>query len=146
MIYKIINDLKILAINQKMVNLASYGDIQLYNHKKDIKYPYINLDVINSFKKAGLKTYVIRVYVCDRNEAYLAYNKCEQILDELLRLPELNITDYTTNFFTLDFQDDVNGVWVDINLNTKMVYECSVPSIEENGYILMENGDLIKTN
>jgi hypothetical protein len=67
MIHKYADNLKILAINTPLCNMASFGDIQLYNYKSTIKYPYVNIDVVNSVNRGGGKTYTLRVYVCDRN-------------------------------------------------------------------------------
>lgn len=144
MITRVIDKLKIYAINTPMVNQASFGDISLYNHKTTIKYPYINFDVINSTNRNGIKTYKFRIYVCDRNEPLTAYNKTEVILDTLLNNIELQITNYVTNYFTLNFQDVVNGVFVDIDYEEQQQLECLSVLDDGDDYILMENGDLIK--
>lgn len=144
MIHKIADNLKLIAINTPMCNMASFGDISLYDHKATIKYPYVNIDVVNSSNRGGAKTYTLRVYVCDRNEPYVAYNKCESILDSFMHDTEIQMENYTTNFFTLDFQDSVNGVWSDVQLSYAQENDCyNIPAVGDQ-YILMENGDLIR--
>jgi hypothetical protein len=148
MIAKITDKLKLVAINTPMVNMSSIGDISLYNNKATIQYPYVNIDVVNSRNDGGAKVYTIRLYVCDRNEPYIAYNKTEQILDSIMNNSEIDESSYTTNFFSLDFQDDVHGVWTDLVLSTAQQYECLNLSMNIAGtvrYIMLENGDLIIT-
>lgn len=142
---QLIDNLKILSINTPQVNMSSFGDISLYDNKAKIKYPYVNLDVVTSSIVNYSKKYKIRFYVVDRNDPYIAYNKTELILDEILKNSLLDIAQYTVNYFTLDFQDLVNGVYADIDIEEQLLTNCSVPDITgETGYILQENGDLIK--
>ena len=84
MILNIVNNLKLAAINSPMCNQSSFGDITLYDNKSDIKYPYCNIDVVSGFVSDFSIEYTIRLYVCDRNEPYIAYNKTEQILTQIL--------------------------------------------------------------
>ena len=145
MIYNLINNLQIEACNTKMVNMVSFGDIQDYNHKSDIRYPYINLDVVNCQTINYAKIYTIRVYVCDRNKSYVAYNKCETILDEFCKKTNIDITNYLTNYFSLDFQDEINGVWSDIQITEVLESPCEYIDIQAIGnFVLNENDDLIK--
>lgn len=141
MILKLINDLQIAAVNTMMCSMASYGDLSLYDNKATIAYPYVNFDVVSSLvSKSSLKTYTIRVYVCDRNEPYVAYNKTEMILDTIMN--DLQIEKYTVNYFTLDFKDQVNGVWADVQIDDIIEFIC----IEDSGlvnYVILENGDVI---
>lgn len=145
MIHKLADKLKLISINTPMVQMASFGDISLYNNKPTIKYPYVNIDVVNSQKVSGIKNYTIRFYVCDRNEPYVAYNKAETILDSIMNNIDVDVENYTTNYFNLDFQDDVNGVWCDATIQMRLELDCSnyIPE-DESEYILQENGDLIK--
>lgn len=144
-LYRTINDLKLVAINTKMVNMSSFGDIQEYNNKATIVYPYINLDVVTSNVNNYSIKYTIRVYVCDRNSDYIAYNKTETILNTFLKNNDVDINNYTINYFRNDFQDGVYGVWCDIVFEDKVETECNVYSLPESGdYILQENGDLIR--
>ena len=145
-IYSKINDLKHLAFNTPGVNMAGTGDITLYDNRATIRYPYINLDVVTALVQGGITKYQIRVYVCDRNEPYVAYNKCETILNQFLINRAFEISNYTINYFTLNFKDSVNGVWADIVLETPL----SIPCLDggdlngETGFILNEWGDLIR--
>lgn len=145
MIYNLINNLKIIATNTKMTNMVSFGDINDYNHKSDIRYPYVNLDVVNCQVLNYIKRYTIRVYVCDRNIPYVAYNKCEAILDEFTKSTAIDVSNYLINYFTFDFQDDVNGVWTDIIVEEVMENPCEYIDIQQiNNFVLNENGDLIR--
>ena len=152
-IYTTINKLQILAINTKMVNMCSFGDIMLFDNKATIKYPYVNIDVVNASVTNFVQTYTFRIYVCDRNEPYIAYNKAETILNTFLKNNAIDITNYTINYFTLNFKDIVNGVWADIIIQVPLVTECDTFIDLGEGYItqqndkfiLNESNDLIKT-
>lgn len=152
-IYTTINKLQILAINTKMVNMCSFGDIMLFDNKATIKYPYVNIDVVNASVTNFVQTYTFRIYVCDRNAPYIAYNKAETILNTFLKNNAIDITNYTINYFTLNFKDIVNGVWADIIIQVPLVTECDAFIDLSEGYItqqndkfiLNESNDLIKT-
>lgn len=154
-IYKKIKELQILSLNTKMVNMSSFGDIQEFDNKPTIKYPYVNLDVVNSSINGYVANYTVRVYVCDRNTPYIAYNKCETIINSLLKNPQLDIRNYTINYFMNDFQDEVHGVWADVSFEAILNIECEEHVVDNgDGYILIddvnykfilsEKGDLIK--
>lgn len=146
-IYSITNKLKEVAINTPMVQMASFGDIMEYDNKATIKYPYVNIDVVNARIVNFAQTYTFRVYVCDRNAPYIAYNKTETIINTFLKDNNIYVKDYTLNYFTIDFKDRVNGVWADVTVEVPLVTECDPFTIIENeSYILMENGDLIRLN
>ena len=136
-IVKISNDLKVLAINVQLVNQASFGDIQEYNNKATIMYPYVNFDVVSCTKRGGSKVYTFRIYVCDRNTPYAAYNKTELILNNILNNHLLQIETYTANYFSFDFKDNVHGVWADFQLEIALNYECSSEDGEYN--LLLED-------
>ena len=78
-IYNVAEKLKDTAIRNPMVGMSSFGDIQLYNNKASVKYPYVNFDIVSSYVSNFVKTYTMRIYSCDRNEPYIAYNKTELI-------------------------------------------------------------------
>lgn len=150
-IFELSNNLKLLAINTQMVNQSSFGDIQLYNNRATVKYPYVNLDVVSARVNNYSKTYTFRIYVCDRNEPYIAYNKCELILDSIMKHHQLQADNYNTNFFTLNFKDLVNGCWADFTIETPLVSDCTVDSgdyniiLENNtGFVVDEDGNFIK--
>lgn len=146
-IYSITNKLKNIAINTPMVQMASFGDIMNYDDKATIKYPYVNIDVVSATIVNYAQTYTFRIYVCDRNEPYIAYNKTETIINTFLKNNEINAVGYTINYFSYDFKDQVNGVWADITIQVPLVTECDTFEIIENeSYVLMENGDLIRLN
>jgi len=144
----LVERLKYNAIRNPLVNMSSFGDIQLYNNKSTIKYPYVNWDVINSDVDKYIKTYTIRIYVCDRNlTPYNAYNKCETILDDLLQ--ELEIEKYGVQYFTLNYGDQVDGCYSDFQIEVPMSGNCVYQSLfshillEEGSFQLLESGDLI---
>lgn len=142
-IVEIVNKLKVDAMSIPTTNMASFGDISLYDNKATIRYPYVNIDVVNSnVINNSNKKYTFRIYVCDRNEPYLAYNKCELILDTLLN--QLDISNYTVNYFTLNFQDVVNGIYADITFEANVDLICAVLPSGEKGYIILENSDFVR--
>lgn len=144
-IYELTNKLKRIAIDIPMVNMASFGNIMDYDDKATIKYPYVNIDVVSSVVQNFAQTYTFRIYVCDRNKPYIAYNKTEAILNTFLKNNEVFAVNYTINYFSIDFKDQVNGVWVDMTIQTPLVTECIESKIvEDESYIITEAGDLIK--
>lgn len=143
-LYSTVNDLKIVAINTWTCNMASFGDISEYDNKTTIAYPYVNIDVVTgAVTNNGAKEYTFRIYVCDRNEPYIAYNKAELILDTMMHT--LDIPNYTINYFTLDFKDVVNGIYADIQLQSKIDLSCFVDD-DSTGYVILENGDVVAKN
>ena len=144
MINALVDKVKFKAISHPLVNMASVGDISLFDNKATIAYPYVNVDVVNCLRKDFLKTYTLRIYVCDRNEPYIAYNKTELILTEVLE--QLDIFDLDIKYFNNDFQDIVNGVYVDIQFQIPI--GCSTESIFDHSlftdvFIILENGDFL---
>lgn len=150
MIYNLAEKLKHQAILHPMVNMASFGDIQLYDDKPQIAYPYVNFDVVSSVVEEYIKTYTIRIYVNDRNQPYIAYNKTEQIMDDILKT--MQIETYQVNYFTLDFKDMVNGCYADFEYEIQIGGSCSYETLfnslllEQGGFTLLESGDLIILN
>lgn len=144
-VYNITNKLKEIAINTSMVNMASFGDIMEYDNKATIKYPYVNIDIVTANVVNFAQSYTFRIYVCDRNKPYVAYNKTEAIINKFLKNNDISAVNYTLNYFSIDFKDQVNGVWTDIIIQVPLVTECNESMlIESESYIITENGDLIK--
>lgn len=148
MILPIFETLQEKAIAQPMVNMCSFGDIYLYENKKDIKYPFVNFDVVKSTKKNSIMEYVIRVYICDRNvTVYNAYDKCEVIATQFLDSIEIN--SYSIQYFTLNFKDVVDGIFVDFIFQAVIENNCNYQSIwndyklKESGFTQNEEGDII---
>lgn len=123
-IYKIVNDLKLTAINTSTVNMSSFGDISLYNNKTNIKYPFVNFDIIRRDITNYATTYIFRIYVMDRNDPYIAYNKCELILNTILKDYSIDAKNYTYNFATLEFKDMINGCWADFEVMEQNIIDC----------------------
>lgn len=144
MIAKVIDDLKITAMNTPLVNMVAFGQLSLFAEKKTIKYPYVNLDIVNANISGGSKKYKIRIYVCDRNDIITAFNKTELILDQILKSELYYTQNYTVNYFTEEFKDITSGVFVDIDIEDDILSHCSPIEIEQVGFILQENGDLIR--
>lgn len=147
MIYNVMNELKYVSIKNPLVNMSSFGDISLYEDKSIIKYPYVNLDVVDGQVVNNSITYTIRMYVCDRNiTPYIAYNKCETIVNDILK--EIDIREYQINYFSLKHKDVVDGCWVDFDLDVPIPSNCAYQSLfgyqllEEGSFVLQENGDL----
>ena len=149
MIYPLMSDLKLNAIKHPMVNMASVGDMSLYDNKATIRYPYVNFDIVSSSIVNYSKKYTIRLYVCDRQkDTLVSYNKTELIADNLLK--KLQMNNYVVNYFHNDFQDDVDGVWVDFQYEIAVTSECTYETLlngsillEDGNFIILENGDLI---
>lgn len=146
-----INKIKFECTKHPMVNMASVGDISLYEDKATIKYPYINLDVVNTSIRDYVQTYTFRIYVCDRNNPYIAYNKCEVIMNNILKA--IDIQSYTIEFFTLNFADIVNGCFTDFQIQVPLEGSCTYDSLfnsflllEDSEFIMLESGDLIRKN
>lgn len=144
-IYKIINELKDIAISSTTVSDANYGDISLYDNKTNIKYPYVNFDVINTRVQDSILFYNIRIYVMDRNEPYIAYNKTELILNTILKNILIDANTYTVNYFTLNFKDLVNGCWTDFEYAIENIIECLPILPDGEKYIITEDLDYIIT-
>lgn len=146
MLNALVDKIKFQSICHPLVNMASVGDITIFDNKTTIAYPYVNVDVVNCLRKNFLKTYTLRIYVCDRNEPYIAYNKTELILTEILE--QLNIFDLNIQYFNNDFQDVVNGVYVDVQFQIPI--GCDVDAIFDyslftDTFIILENGDYLAT-
>lgn len=139
-IYELVNYIKTKAINLPMCNYSTHGDLSLYQ-EKEVQYPLINVDIVNSkVVNNSTKAYTFRIYSIDRNEPYVSYNKCEDLLINLMNV--LEITDFTSIFFTLDFKDVVNGCYCDVTFIIKIGLKCVFE--EYPGYIILENGDFAK--
>ena len=152
MIYPILNLIKTAAINHPLVNMSSIGLIEEYDNKPNIKYPYVNIDIVNSSITNGSKKYTIRLYVIDKQKDRLvAWNKCELIIDNLLK-NNLMIEKYFVNYFTNDYLDYVDGCYVDVEYEINEKVECNINdfisgnflTLESGAYILNEDGSFIK--
>lgn len=144
-IYNIVNKLKTIAINIPMVNQSSFGDLMDYDNKATIKYPYVNIDCLTSSIVNYAQNYTFRIYVCDRNEPYIAYNKTEAIINTFLKNNEISAERYTLYYFSYNFKDQVNGVYADIQVEVPLVFDCDeIQALENDSYIITDNGDLIK--
>lgn len=151
-VFNVATGIKKLAMSIPMCSMASFGDISLFNNKATIAYPFVNIDVIsNLVVNNSLNTYTLRMYACDRNpEVYIAYNKAELVLDSLMM--RLDIQNYTTNYFSLDFKDVVNGVYTDIKFDSILLLNCAkyydgfLLQEEAQWYILTEEDDYIEIN
>jgi hypothetical protein len=60
------------------------------------------------------------------------------------------MNNYIVNYFHNDFQDDVDGVWVDFQYEIAVTSECTYETLlngsillEDGNFIILENGDLI---
>lgn len=144
MIYKLMNDLKFAAILNPLVNMSNYGDIYVnYSDNMNNRYPFVNFDVVNCVVSNYVKIYTIRMYVADRQktDVYTAYNKTEFIADTLLK--DMEIDNYTAEYFKYDFLDEVHGVMIDFNYETSIASTCNNTTVDENNNILLESGDYV---
>lgn len=149
MIDSFIKNLKLICLNTEMVQQVSYGNILEYT-QKSIKYPYINIDILDTQKLNGVLYHNVRLYVMDRNtNELITYNKCEIILDNILKDPELQIPIYYANPFTLNFKDLISGYYCDIQIPevylSKPKSDCDYPE-ESSDYTILDSGDYIKND
>ena len=148
MIYPLLNQIKFHCIKHPIVNMSAVGSISLFDDKSYIKYPYTNLDVISANIVNMSKKYLIRLYVCDRNlDPLISYNKTELIADNILK--DMGVDNYNVTYFNVDFQDEVDGVYVDFEFEIPVVGNCTYNTLfdnillEDGSFIMQENGDLI---
>ena len=82
----------------------------------------------------------------DRNKIEEAYNKTELIITDMMIL--LDVNSYTINYFNYNFKDMVNGVYADIEIEGVVSTDCTSDAYADiygqDGFILTENGDLIR--
>lgn len=152
-IYNLINKLKETATDIPMVNQCTFGDINDYNEKASNEYPYVNIDIIKADVVNFAQTYTFRIYVCDINKPFTAYNKTENILNTFLKRNGIDTVNYDVNYFSIDFKDMINGVWADMLITVPLVTECDtfvdlgegyITDETNDNYVLSEDGDLIK--
>lgn len=112
----VINDLITMASSLPTCKNSGFGDLRLYDNKADVEYPYVNIDILSSTVFNGSsKNYKLRVYVMDKNESYIAYNKSELLLN--LIMAQYEIPNFIVNYFDLDYKDMVSGVYADFEYN-----------------------------
>lgn len=142
MIYKIVEDLKVLGINIDSVNQVSFGTIEEYK-SKEVKYPYINISIGKYDVYDWTKRYTLNIHILDRNkDQYIAYNKTSTIMQEFLSNPDLEIDTYKMNYFNLQFPDQIYGVTSTIQLYGEVNLECGL--FVDTHYIITEQGDYIR--
>lgn len=146
MITHSINKVKQAATEHPLVNQVCFGPIEEYDHKATIKYPYVNVDIVSCNLYNAAQTHKFRVYVMDRNKIEEAYNKTELIITDIMIL--LDVNSYTINYFNYNFKDMVNGVYADIEIEGVVSTDCTSDAYADiygqEGFILTENGDLIR--
>ena len=146
MITHSINKVKQAATEHPLVNQVCFGPIEEYDHKATIKYPYVNIDIVSCNLYNAAQTHKFRVYVMDRNKIEEAYNKTELIITDIMIL--LDVNSYTINYFNYNFKDMVNGVYADIEIEGVVSTDCTSDAYADiygqEGFILTENGDLIR--
>lgn len=124
-IIKIVKQLQQIAINTPLVNQSAFGDIELYNNKATIKYPYVNYDIVSENVMGNVAQYTFRIYVCDRNpDPYIAYNKTLNILNSILKHPDVDASAYVAYYFVLNFKDQVTGCYADFIIEEAFTTNC----------------------
>lgn len=146
MITHSISKVKQAATEHPLVNQVCFGPIEEYDHKATIKYPYVNIDIVSCNLYNAAQTHKFRVYVMDRNKIEEAYNKTELIITDMMIL--LDVNSYTINYFNYNFKDMVNGVYADVEIEGVVSTDCTSDAYADiygqEGFILTENGDLIR--
>lgn len=143
MVIEVLDSLKLIAINSPLVNMSSVSDIIDYSNRPDIKYPFVNIDLVSTSVLNYAKYYRVRFYICDRgpNEFY-SYNKASIILDDILKSFSIDQQSYTANYFRLDFLDQVNGLWCEVDIEDQVILDCADFAGNYN-YVISENGDYL---
>ena len=143
MVIQVLDALKLIAINAPLVNMSSVSDILDYSNKPDIKYPFVNIDLVSTIVNNYAKNYRVRLYICDRNpNEFQSYNKASIILDDILKSVSIDQQTYTANYFRLDFLDQVNGLWCEVDIEDHVVIDCASGTYF-NGYVISEGGDYV---
>ena len=150
MIYKEIQIIKQQAIRLQGINMCSFGAIQEIDDKKSIFYPLVNVDVVKGQTiNNSVQKHTVRIYVMDRNAPYIAYNKCELLLNELMLL--LEIPTFTINYFNYNYSDfefknsnKVNGVYCDVEIESEIKLKCIYDELADKSFVITEESDYIK--
>jgi len=143
MVIQFLNNLKTIAISSPLVAMSSVSSIIDYENKPDIKYPFVNIDLVSLSVQNYSKLYKVRIYICDRNpNEFNSYNKSAIILDDILKTIGIEVNNYTANFFRLDFLDMVNGCWSEVDIEGDMVLECD-GLLDSKTYVVTEQGDYV---
>lgn len=143
MVIQFLNSLKSIAVSSPLVNMSSVCSILDYENKPDIKYPFVNIDLVSVSVVNYAKSYRVRLYICDRNpDEFNSYNKAAIILDDILKTLQIDVVNYTGTFFRLDFLDNVNGLWCEVDIDGQMVIECD-GFLGTKTYVVSEVGDYV---
>lgn len=149
MIYKEIQIIKQKAIRLQGINMSTFGAIQEIDDKKSIFYPLCNVDVVKGQTiNNSVQKHTVRIYIMDRNSPFIAYNKCELLMNELMLL--LEIPTFTINYFNYNYSDfefknsnRVNGVYCDVEIESEIQLKCIYD--EDNRFIITEESDYVKS-
>ena len=60
-----------------------------------------------------------------KNPAFVAYNKTELILNNIMKSQLVDCNQYVINYFNLDFKDDTQGVFADFNFEVVLDMNCA---------------------
>lgn len=154
MLYNLLDNLKITAIQHPLVQMSAIDDLVEYQNRP-VRYPFVNINVVDSNVTNGLKKYNVRIYVLDRQKnVNVAWNKTEIILEDILK--QAGFKNYNIYYFKDDFNDIVSGCYCDIkyeNIRAGKGSEtgtCDYRAItdgyivqQDEDYITQQSGDLI---
>lgn len=153
MLYNLLENLKITAIQHPLVQMSAIDDLIEYQNRP-VRYPFVNINIVDSNVTNGLKRYNVRIYVLDiQRNVNVAWNKCELILEDILK--QNGFKNYNIFYFKDDFKDIVSGCYCDIkyeNIRSKGSETgiCDYNAITNNylntqdtDYMTQQSGDLI---
>jgi hypothetical protein len=111
MVINVTDYIRHVAMESPLLMSSYKGEMPIPDNSPVVKYPYLNIDVLSTDRTDYHKEYKFRIWVCDRNDVYIAYSKCEQIIIELMA--GLAIDVYKYEYFKNDYQDGVHGCFID---------------------------------
>lgn len=140
MIYTILQSLKQSFINHPLVNTSMTGSLIEYENIS-IKYPLVNVDVLTSNVKNDVEYTTVRIHALDRNkDPLVSYNKCQKIVNDVLRNLTPRQKNYTLSYVLDEFNDVIAGCTVDISIEGKLESRCDYQELIGN-YVITELGE-----
>lgn len=140
MIYSTLQNLKQSFINHPLVNMSMVGSLIEYENIS-VKYPLVNIDVLTTSIKNDIENSTIRIHVLDRNkDPLVSYNKCQKIINDVLRNLSPRQKNYTVTYVVDEFNDMIAGCYSDIIIEDKLNGRCDYQELIGN-YVITELGE-----
>lgn len=128
---ELIQKIKMIALNLKLVNSAYDGDVYTNWNSKQVNYGSVNIGIRTIETEGNLCTYTVMLYYGDRlmqddrntNEIFIdGVNVLQSIVNGLNNIDELDVSGsilYTP--FQQEFADYLAGVYCELNITTNSV-------------------------